>query len=155
MKKEQSTTGLLTETDIRLVHVVFGMPSLNCSRYGLCRIEDRTDILLADAVIARQPNTALAYMRPTQTSVQFTFLSDSMTEKDINKFFSNETFLIKEDKPLSTRLLRHLGLETAIILRGSYQIEKVEADFELTFKMIIATLDRKLTEELKATNSSC
>ncbi len=144
MEKEQLTTGLLLGTEIRLVHVVFGMPSLNCSRYGLCRIEDRATVPLADAAIQQQLNTALAYMCITQTSAAFVFQRDSMTEKDIAKFFGSETFLIEEDKPLSGQLLRHFGLETATILRGPYPIEKVETGFAVAFKMMISTLDKSL-----------
>ena len=144
MEKEQLTTGLLMGTEVRLVHVVFGMPSLNCRRYGLCRIEDRATVPLADEAIRQQPNTALAYMSIAQTSVQFVFQSDSMTEKDVNKFFGKETFLIEEDKPLSGQLLRHFGLETATILRGPYPIEKVEAGFAVAFKMMVSTLDKPL-----------
>ena len=149
MEKEQLTTGLLMGTEVRLVHVVFGMPSLKCSRYGLCRIEDRAAVPLADAAIQQQPNTALAYMSITQTSVQFVFQSDSMTEKDVNKFFGSETFLMEEDKSLSGQLLRHFGLETATILRGPYRIEKVETGFAVAFKMMISTLNKPLVREVK------
>ena len=127
----------MTETQIRLVHVVFGMPSLNCSRYGICRIEDRSTVPIDDNAIQQQPNTALAEMFTQGTNLIFTFKRNSMTESDISKFFGDDTFLMEEDKPLSPHIAAQLGLETAIILRGSYPIKRTDDTFEISAKMMI------------------
>ena len=130
-------TNFLTETQSRLVHVVFGMPSLNCSRYGICRIEDRSTEPLDDDTIQQQSNTALAEMFTQGTNVVFTFKRNSMTESDTSKFFGNDTFLMEEDKPLSPHIAAQFGLETAIILRGSYPIKRTDDTFEISAKMMI------------------
>lgn len=135
-RKEQSEKGFLMEKQIRLVHVVFGMPSLNCRRYGLCRIEDRSEIPLEKEDIRRQPNTALAYMYIYPTGVSFRFLNDTMTERDKQKFFGNGSFLIQEDKPLSKRLSAHFGIQGAIILRGQYRIKKTALDCVINAKFL-------------------
>lgn len=144
-RKEQNEKGFLYGTQIRLVHVVFGMPSLNCSRYGLCRIEDRWDVPLDDADIRRQPNTALAYMCLHPKGISFTFLSDTLSEKDSTKFFGNDHFLIAEDKPLSKRLAAHFGIEAATILRGAYGIKKGTKSHTIHAKMLLIT-QRKTNE---------
>ncbi len=144
-RKEQSEKGFLYGSQIRLVHVVFGMPSLNCRRYGLCRIEDRSDLTLENTEIKRQPNTALAYMSLSPSCIIFQFLKETMTEKDINKFFGTATFLITEDKPISKRLATLLGIESATILRGCYPIKKRDENFELTAKALFVVDEKILT----------
>ena len=149
MKKRQEETRFLIETQTKLMHVVFGMPSINCSRYGLCRIEGRSTVPLDDRAIQQQPNTALAYMHIEETSVSFTFLGNSMTERDQKKFFGNNTFLIEEDKALSPYIAAQFGLEAATILRGSYAIKKRDNDFKFSAKMMFNLQDNTLYQTTK------
>ena len=149
MKKREEETRFLIETQTKLMHVVFGMPSINCSRYGLCRIEGRSTVPLDDRAIQQQPNTALAYMQIQETSVTFTFLGNSMTERDQKKFFGNNTFLIEEDKALSPYIAAQFGLEAATILRGSYAIKKRGNDFKFSAKMMFNLQDNTLYQTTK------
>ena len=103
MKKENNNT--------RLYKITLGNPTMDCKRYGICRIDDFDERMTTDA-----PNTVLARIEKTDTTLIFTFLRDTMTEWTFKTHFSSGFFRI--EKSFIWRRKR--------VLEGVYPIQQID-----------------------------
>ena len=83
MKKENNNT--------RLYKITLGNPTMDCKRYGICRIDDFDERMTTHA-----PNTVLAKIKKTDTTLIFTFLRHTMTEWTFKTHFSSGFFRIEQ-----------------------------------------------------------
>ena len=79
MKKKNDNT--------RLYKITLGNPTMDCRRYGICRIDD-----FDERTATHAPNTVLAKIKKTDTTLVFTFLRHTMTECTFKTHFSSGFF---------------------------------------------------------------
>ena len=83
MKKKNNNTSLYK--------ITLGNPTMDCRRYGICRIDDFDERMATHA-----PDTVLAKIKKTDTTLIFTFLRHTMTECTFKTHFSSGFFQIEQ-----------------------------------------------------------
>jgi hypothetical protein len=126
---KQNSYGSGIENPIMTVRVLFGMKSLGCLRFGICKIID-TDA--DDDTI--EPQTAVANIETKDDHLAIHFFKKTIGKND-ETYFANNQFIMGEDYELPIVVTTYLGLNETILLRGCYSLTATDDDTIYTVLM--------------------